>query len=271
MLLIGTTSATISITLDIEPSFGIGEEVSFDYSITSDTTIDIEYIASATCPNIPAPLLEIKNATLTANVPLIGNYTYMSSIAEGIELQNCKAIVGVINPETSEEKSFEIKANPSLQLDLFSCKDQSCSEKVNVFIKGENIFLDYNSDISDFNIESTLISPNGAEQQITIPTSIKAEQIGTYRLDASASKDGYQTITKSLQFAVIEKEANIEYTPVEKISSLADTNFVTWIFSKINNMDIVSLVSWGILIIGGIVILVILIIIIVQKIKTKQF
>ena len=37
-----------------------------------------------------------------------------------------------------------------------------------------------------------------------MPTSIKAEQIGTYELEVTASKEGYKTITKKEQFGVIE-------------------------------------------------------------------
>lgn len=48
-------------------SFGIGEEVSFNYTILSDTNEDIQYIVSVNCPSAPLPLLEIKNASLIAN------------------------------------------------------------------------------------------------------------------------------------------------------------------------------------------------------------
>ena len=42
-----------------------------------------------------------------------------------------------------------------------------------------------------------------------MPTSIKANQIGTYTLKVTASKEGYKTKTLSTQFGVIEKEAEI--------------------------------------------------------------
>jgi hypothetical protein len=59
-----------------------------------------------------------------------------------------------------------------------------------------------------------LTLPDKTIQQINLPTSIKAEQIGTYELEITASKQGYKTITTKEQFAVIKKEAEIEFVGV---------------------------------------------------------
>lgn len=269
--------SAITIGIEVKDSFTTGDKISFNYTILSDATEQIEYIVSANCPNAPIPLLEIKTAALQKGISFNESYIYMDSVSEQIGPQICKAIISIISPEEiSEEKTFKILANPSFQLNLFSCKDQSCSEKVNVFIKGTNVYLSYDSDISDLNIESTLIFPNGKEQQINLPASIKTEQIGTYNLDVSASKEGYKTQEKNLQFGVIASDAYIEHTPVEEIGESPESEagiskgFTNWILSKINEMDIVNLVLWGILIIGGIVILVSIVIAIMQRIKNKS-
>ncbi len=202
IFLIQLASATI-FTIDIKDSFTIGEEISFNYTILSDVAKQVEYIASVNCPNAPLSLLELKNVSLQAGVPFVGNYIYMSSIDESIEPQICRAVVGIISSEEiSEEKSFEIIANPSFSFDIILSKK--------FFIKEENIYLDYTSDVSDLDIIANLIYPDKSKKEILIPSSIKAGQIGTYSLEVSASKEGYKTATSSLQFGVIEKDVDIE-------------------------------------------------------------
>jgi len=56
--------------------------------------------------------------------------------------------------------------------------------------------------------------PNNTKRQLTLPSSIKAEQIGTYTLEAIASKQGYKTMNIKEQFGVIEKEAEIKLATI---------------------------------------------------------
>jgi len=90
-------------------------------------------------------------------------------------------------------------------LDLQTCLDVYCSVKSKVFLKTEGIYLDYSSGIENPLIKATLTYPDGAKKQIELPTSIKAEQIGTHEIEVTASKEGYKTITKKELFGVIEK------------------------------------------------------------------
>ena len=75
--------------------------------------------------------------------------------------------------------------------------------------KNENILIDYESDVSDLNILTTLTYPDKTSKQIIFPATIKAEQIGTYELEVVASKQGYKDVLLKEQFGVIENEANI--------------------------------------------------------------
>jgi len=109
-----------------------------------------------------------------------------------------------------------------ISADFKTCKDQHCSQESNIFILNENIYLDYISNIEGISVAGTLTSPNGAKHEITIPTSIKAEQIGTYELGINASKSGYKTITEKVQFGVIDKEADIGYTSLSQIKSIEE-------------------------------------------------
>lgn len=94
----------------------------------------------------------------------------------------------------------------------------SCSEKSKTFIFGNDIYLDYSASIEDPSITSTLTYPDKTQTQIKLPSSIHAEQIGTYILEASASKEGYKTANKKTMFAVIAEEPKIEARAVAVVS-----------------------------------------------------
>ncbi len=204
--------SAISVEIDMKESFGIGEEIYFDYTITSGTSQEIEYMPNVNCPNAPLALLDIKTANLEANVAFTEKYVYMSSVGEEIEPQTCNATVGILNPETLEQKSFSIVTNPSFEFEVLTCKDVGCVEKTKTFILNENIYFDYSSDVEDVSVTGELIYPNGEREQLVFPTSVKAEKVGSYELEIVVLKQGYKTITKTVQFGVIVRAANIGYT-----------------------------------------------------------
>lgn len=113
----------------------------------------------------------------------------------------------------SRNLSFLIRGVPQdFSFNAYTCKDQSCAEKSKVFLQGENVYFDYSSEVENVEITATLTYPDKKIQQLILPTSIKAEQIGTYEVEVIASKEGYKTVTDSTQFGVIKSEADIKET-----------------------------------------------------------
>ena len=76
--------SAISIEIEMEESFGVGEEISFEYTIISDVSQEVEYIASVNCPSAPLALLDVKIVNLEANVPFKERHIYLSSVDESI-------------------------------------------------------------------------------------------------------------------------------------------------------------------------------------------
>ncbi len=215
-----TLVSALSIDIDMKESFDIGEEILFDYTIVSDSSQEIKYIPSVNCPTSPLPLLLIKTARLEANVPLTRTYTYMSAVSDNIEPQTCTAIIGIINyEEIAEKKQFFINTNPSFEFRTLACKDINCNEETLTFVKNEDIYLDYTSEVEEPLIKAMLTHPQGFDEEIFLPTLIEARQIGTYTLEVNASKQDYKTINKKIQFGVIRKEAKIDYISVKDISA----------------------------------------------------
>ena len=207
-------SAAVRVDIDVKPAFGIGEEARFDYTISSDEEQEITYFEIVECPDAPQPLLMPFIKTIGPNSPFSGTYTY-GIISENIESQTCKAVVMITNPqEQGFEKTFIIETLPGIIFRVLTCKDLSCESESKTFLKNEDIYFSYVSDIFGVNNQATLTYPDKTTEQMTLPASIKGSQIGTYELEAIASKQGYKTVTKREQFAVIAKSADIRSVSV---------------------------------------------------------
>lgn len=136
--------------------------------------------------------------------------------------------------------SFEISGMPlDLPIDLGVCKSSWCSKRTKIFIKNEDVYLNYNSDIPDLKLDSKLVYPDGASRDINLPYSFKAEQIGTYELEVTASKEGYKTISKKEMFGIIEEEARITGNAVDSGQDvlLEGTNIVPEQDTVTGNVD----------------------------------
>jgi len=214
-LFFNLVSATITVDIEVKESFGLGEIIGFNYTIKSDTGITIQYFPSFTCDEFQlSPMLIEKE--LVKNIVYEEYYEGTSTnIFEGNIY--CSVVLEIISPVyVFENKSFIVNATPSFMFNIDICKDFSCSEKLKVFIQGEDIYLDYGSNVENPSITATLTYPDDSTKSLGFPTSIKAEQVGTYELQVTASKEGYKTISLNEQFGVIEGEADISYVDVDK-------------------------------------------------------
>jgi hypothetical protein len=226
ILLTGILSAT-SITIDVKPVFNTGEEVSFNYTISSSIDEDLQYAAYVRCSSAPSPLLLVQNATILKDSPLTGNYIYMSSLNENIPSQLCNAVVGIKGIDSiTINKSFEIKTISPISFMIHLCKNNNCTNPSSIFSPGEIIYFHYTSDSGKLLIEANLTYPDGTIEKLNLPNSITARQIGTYTLEVTASKDNSSSSQK-IQFGVVDKGVEIEYTPL--LESPKQTPVLTFI------------------------------------------
>jgi len=66
------------------------------------------------------------------------------------------------------------------------------------------------ADIPGANVMAILTYPDKTTKRISFPLNIKADKIGTYTIDITASKQGYKTIKQKELFGVISQNANIQ-------------------------------------------------------------
>jgi len=187
------------------------ETISFGYTIIASYDMEVTLISGFDCPKSVEFPIEYESIELSAGVPFNG--TYDGPIIKNFENQNCVAFVEIIDPLYKKvENPFIVESTPSFDFRILACKDENCIESSKIFLKSRDIYLNYDSDASNPTVSATLTLPNKNIQQLTLPTSINANQVGTYVLMATASKEGYKTTTKSIQFGVIAKEADIKTT-----------------------------------------------------------
>jgi len=202
------TFAEIDLEIEVKESFGPGEIINFNYTIKSSDSIHMQYFPSFVCG-------DFESAPYLLDKDINSGFTY-GGYYEGVSTENfdgklnCEALVEIISPDYFiKTKNFSIITDPSFSFSLKTCKDQSCFEKSKIFILNRDIYLDYSSSVENPGITAILTYPDGNQEDINLPTSIKASQIGTYELELTASKEGHKTITKKEQFGVIEKWAEI--------------------------------------------------------------
>jgi hypothetical protein len=207
-LSISLVSANYDIKINMKNIFMEKEKIFFNYTIKLDYAGEISYSPGIACTGKPDSLLELKKANLVWGEDFTGFYESKSS--ENL-YGNCYAYVSLLSPfNTVAKKNFIIISPQDLSLTINSCKDKSCLEKSNIFLKNQDIYLDYESNVDNPAIKATLTSPSGKKtSSINIPGKLNLAETGTYTINAEASKEGYKTAQISKQIAIIEKEARI--------------------------------------------------------------
>jgi hypothetical protein len=254
--------AAINIKIDINPEFFTGDVISFNYTIDSDAGQMISYIESVDCPNAPHALLEEKSALVNLGVQVRGKYNYLK-VADDIWPQECTAYVTVLEPsKKTVSKNFAIITTTPFKFNILLSKK--------IFMKGEEININYTSEVDYPSVEAILTYPDKSKKQIDLPYSFKAKDIGTYKLEVNASKEGYKEVSIVQVFGVIKNNANIEYASLSS-QSVAD-NKSDW-FKKTMQEDTTSKILKYIFYLLVIFILIVLIIIIneiLKKFKSRK-
>ncbi len=217
LLSCSTSYAIPRADLNVNEVFYEGDSINFEYRIISDENIDVEYSAGISCESeIHLDLIEIKERKLNKDEPFYGEYEY-GKVQNDFQSSDCIAYVSFLSPYSFNiQKAFRIETKPSFSFDVKICKDKACSKPSKIFLKGEEIYLDYFIDVENPYVTAVLSYPDKTTKQLTLPASIKAEQIGNYELEITASKQGYKTINKKELLGVIEEEAVIKQKDITK-------------------------------------------------------
>jgi hypothetical protein len=228
------------VTINVNSNFSEGEIVKFSYTILSSQNEQIEYTASIKCLGSQEVLLDLEEANLVRDELFSGEYVY-GLVDETVNGGDCFASISLLEPYNLKfEEEFSIINLLNLQITPVICKEKDCTTNTKVFNQGEKIYFDYICSIENTSIKGTLTFPDSSTQQINFPSSIKANKIGTYKLEITATKEGYNDANSEEQFAVIKNSADIPYTTEEEKSLIS--NLIKYIICSLLGLAVLIII-----------------------------
>lgn len=242
--------------ISVPPSFSLGQQIYFNYTINSDTSQQVIFIPQVFCPKSTVAFMQQKTIMLAANVQYKDAYSD-KIVDSSFVPQICTASILIISPSSQYfATNFSIITTPSFSFSLNACKDSACVNESNIFLKGDSVYISYTSEVASPNITASIFYPDNSTQQISIPTMITATQTGTYFVIAAASKSGYQPAQNNIEFAAIESNANIptSTTTTESIATTSTSSETTIpIFNPQSNLNQSSFIAAIVIIVAVVV------------------
>jgi hypothetical protein len=199
-----------AVNIEVMPSFGMGDNIVFNYTLSSNTSESIKFIPSVECPNAPYSLLSIESAELKPGVSLTRSYSYINVTPE-IMSQTCAARVSILSPYyTTGFRNFSINTHRGFSFKIRLCRDPACGNESRVFLVSETVYFGFESSADNISITANITPQGGAASIVTVPGHMRADAVGAYTIEAAASRSGYKTVIAEEQFAVIEENAAVE-------------------------------------------------------------
>lgn len=194
-VLISYVSASVEISLDVEPTFEVGEQLALGYIISSDEDIEISYVPHIYCENAPIALLEEKTAFLEANVPLEDVFEDFV-VSEDLESQDCKASLSITNPiKKHEEKGFRIETLLRCPFNLGNVKK--------IYYLNE----DFSPDKKGEDVKIELTYPD--KRKIDVTKNAVLDVLGTHSALYKLQRPGCKDLERTIKFLVIQEPTSI--------------------------------------------------------------
>lgn len=208
-LIIIPTATAIQGKIKIKDSFSINETIQFNYFIKAEQSQKIKFTPFVSCPSVPQPFFNTKTEFIGLNGIYRGLYKHIK-IKSDFKPQNCTALLIFEEPiEKTIRKNFTINTEPHIDLDIHTCMDQKCEDRRSIFATGEKIWIEVQSTPEKIDSEVFLLMPSGNEKKIDLPHQFSPKETGIYQIDATGSKDGFQSASDNLKFEVLESHVKL--------------------------------------------------------------
>lgn len=144
--------------------------------------------------------------------------TFSDGMPEGIYKGWAEVIDENKTTVIKKEKEFIVEGlKKQIKAELLLCGDSECSKRKVVFVKGEKIYVKLNASVYDPIIKSDI---DGEEIFFDNNTAIiSAEEEGSFVINISLKKEGFNEEILSKDFAVINSPAKIESSSVCKVDA----------------------------------------------------
>ena len=210
----------ISITLN-QQEFKPGDEIQAKVTFTNNYSKNLKgqlfYNFSSLSPDFP-PMPQVQEIDLAPgqqSKTMDCSMTIGETMPEGIWRLEVEVRDGHNNIITKSNKQFLVTGTKKeINAELLICEDIDCKNNKAVFIKGETVYLELKTNVTDLEIDAQVQNSQTEEQQIITFTDneiqIKIEQEGSYIINLTLSKDGYSEQSIQKNFAVINAPAQIK-------------------------------------------------------------
>ena len=171
-----------------------GERISFEYEIYSKEGGIIQFIPYIECETLPIPTLSSEEIDLEPGELYKGLFEDQD-IENNIPSQECRANIEIVDPlEDSYSVLFYIQTDPIIKYKIEACGDELCDKRKSIFEVNQKIYLQYDTGTEDIEIESQMIYPDGNVELLSLPTSIELNEVGSYFIESSATKEDYKSV-----------------------------------------------------------------------------
>ena len=216
----------LNVEITTKQSFELGEQISFNYTITSDSEESVMFVSYVSCPNGPGDMPEQLTVFVSKEQPYTGKRLFLS-VDESFETQTCRAIVSITSPvEKDYTQDFNVIGVPRFDFTIQTCKDSECAQNTNTFFIGDIIYVIANSEKTP-NITAIITKPDGYSQNLAFSNgyaNFMPQSTGTYTINIVAELTGYKTEKIELQLTVSDSIPVITDTSVCNGDFICDEN-----------------------------------------------
>ncbi|MBL7148064.1 MAG: hypothetical protein ISS82_04525, partial [Nanoarchaeota archaeon] len=223
VLLINVVSG-LDIEITSEESFTDGEMVSVDYSITSNTDMEVTYDFHVFCGyENPTPTILRETISLEVNIPYTKHFDNFK-VDKYISSAECKSYVEIIEPiRQRKEISFNIITNPIADIRITTCKDYDCNVPSRTFVKGETVYVKIEGYGRDDGSKVELVNVFGNKRDLLREkdVSINSKEVsfeakeGVYRISVDGDGLSHKIIESKAVYQVIKEKPEIKYKFLE--------------------------------------------------------
>lgn len=190
---------TILITADLYNNYDQVVNIVLECLLTSQTKKN---------PEIIIPKLVTLGPDESSTVTLFETF-----VTQYFPSDEYKAVITpIVNgiPEGEREITFLVKDTlKEMEFAVHLCEDKDCNHEPMVFVKEKDIYISYESPIDGIQVEGDIYFPDKSINTVIFPTVFQTAETGSYVLMITASKEGFKSESREVNFAIIEKEADL--------------------------------------------------------------
>jgi hypothetical protein len=202
-------ASQLEIDYSVNQTYYLNNEISLNLTITNPTNQTLNLTIQSNFEGNCTTWTYADNFNIRPNETKIRK-AYQFKVNEWDYGGRCDIVTSVFDSKKNRLAgridSFYTEGIPKkINFEIKFCLDEQCQSQKTIFYKGESIYLRIYTNLPETEFPAMLIYPNNSSLGITLPTSIDADDIGSYEISVNLSKEGYLPHEAIKAFAVIDE------------------------------------------------------------------